>query len=81
MRHRLVGDCLLGSAFLSYAGAFNFDFRREMVQDDWLEDLTAKGVPISEPFNLQSLLTDEVEIAQWASEVIRERNSCSARHH
>jgi len=67
MRTRLIGDCLLGSAFLSYAGAFNFDFRRDMVQDDWLADLTTKGVPISKPFNLQSLLTNEVEIAQWVS--------------
>ena len=32
---KLVGDCLSGSAFLSYCGAFNFDLRKKMVYDHW----------------------------------------------
>jgi dynein heavy chain len=31
-RERLLGDCLLSSSFLSYTGAFTFDFRKKMVQ-------------------------------------------------
>jgi dynein heavy chain len=68
MRVRLLGDCLLGAAFLSYTCAFNFEFRQRMVHDDWLQDLKRKTVPVSEPFSLQSLLTSDVEIAQWGSE-------------
>jgi len=65
---RLLGDCLLGSAFLSYASAFNFDFRSRLLADSWLPDLQARKLPVSDPFSLQSLLTDEVEISQWGSE-------------
>ena len=67
-RHRLVGDCLLGSAFLSYVGAFDFDYRKRMLNDDWLKDLQTRAVPSSDPFNLEALLTDEVEISKWSSE-------------
>jgi len=67
-RVRLLGDCLLGSAFLSYASAFNFDFRSRLLADSWLPDLQARKLPVSDPFSLQSLLTDEVEISQWGSE-------------
>lgn len=28
---QLLGDCLISSAFLSYTGAFDFFFRRDMV--------------------------------------------------
>ena len=34
---RLLGDCLVGAAFLSYQGAFNYDFRYEMVFDKFIE--------------------------------------------
>jgi dynein heavy chain len=36
---KLVGDCLSGSAFLSYCGAFNYDLRNKMVYDHWKTDL------------------------------------------
>jgi dynein heavy chain len=71
-RERLVGDCMLGAAFLSYTGAFTFQFRHTMVNEDWFIDLTARNIPVSGsvdvPFDMQSLLTDEVEISKWGSE-------------
>ena len=67
-RERLVGDCLIAAAFLSYTGAFTFDYRRRMVYDDWLVDVQSKGLPMTSPFRLESLLTSEVEISKWASE-------------
>ena len=33
---RLYGDCLLGSSFLSYAGAFTADYRKELIYDKFL---------------------------------------------
>lgn len=36
---KLVGDCLSGSAFLSYCGAFNSELRQKMVYGKWKEDL------------------------------------------
>eukprot|EP01135_Chromosphaera_perkinsii_P002697 Nk52_evm65s226 gene=Nk52_evmTU65s226 len=67
-RVRLLGDCLLGSSFLSYLGAFSWEFRREMVYDLWHTDITDKEIPLSSPFTLEMLLTNDVEISSWASE-------------
>jgi dynein heavy chain len=67
-RIQLLGDCLLISGFLSYTGAFNWELRTEMIYKRWLEDLKARGVPISADFKLQKLLATDVELSKWASE-------------
>lgn len=67
-REVLVGDCLLAAAFLSYTGAFNFEFRQTMIVDVWESDVRAKAIPLSEPFKLTQTLTSDVETARWASE-------------
>ena len=67
-REYLVGDCLLAAAFLSYTGAFNFDFRDAMMVVTWEPDLREKAIALSTPFDLRKLLTSEVETARWASE-------------
>uniref|UniRef100_A0A3Q3B280 Dynein axonemal heavy chain 10 n=1 Tax=Kryptolebias marmoratus TaxID=37003 RepID=A0A3Q3B280_KRYMA len=66
-RVRLLGDCLVSAAFLSYEGAFNWDFRDEMVYQTWVQDIMERGIPLSQPFKVESLLTEEVEIS-WGSE-------------
>ncbi|CAH2295752.1 dynein heavy chain 10, axonemal [Pelobates cultripes] len=67
-RVKLLGDCLLCSAFLSYEGAFNWEFRKEMVYTEWQQDVQVREIPLSQPFRVESLLTDEVEISRWGSE-------------
>lgn len=63
-RVRLLGDCLICSAFLSYEGAFSWDFRNEMVYEVWQKDVLERGIPLSQPFRIENLLTDEVEISR-----------------
>lgn len=63
-RVRLLGDCLLAAAFLSYEGAFSWDFRNEMVYQKWVKDVQERGIPLSQPFKVENLLTDEVEISR-----------------
>ena len=63
-RVRLLGDCLIGAAFLSYEGAFSWDFRNEMVCQVWEKDVQERGIPFSQPFRVEVLLTDEVEISR-----------------
>ncbi|CAJ1068269.1 LOW QUALITY PROTEIN: dynein heavy chain 10%2C axonemal [Xyrichtys novacula] len=67
-RVRLLGDCLISAAFLSYEGAFSWVFRNEMVYQVWVKDVQERGVPLSQPFRIENLLTDEVEISRWGSE-------------
>ena len=62
---QLLGDCLVSSAFLSYVGAFSWEFRDELVYTDWVKDLRDRDVPLSEPFRLEELLTNDVEISKW----------------
>ena len=61
---RLLGDCLLSSAFLSYLGAFSWDFRRTMLTEDWEKDVINRGIPLSQPYKLEVLLTNDVEISK-----------------
>ncbi len=67
-RIRLLGDCLLAAAFLSYVGAFSWDFRHQMLVDDWQTDIIAQSIPLSQPFKLEEMLTNDVEISKWTSE-------------
>ena len=64
-RVQLMGDCLLSAAFLSYVGAFTWDFRNQLVYGDWQADLRERQVPLSQPFRLETVLTDDVEISKW----------------
>ncbi|NXE97067.1 DYH10 protein, partial [Menura novaehollandiae] len=65
---KLLGDCLLAAAFLSYEGAFSWEFRHEMLYQVWQEDIFSREIPVSHPFRLESLLTDEVEVSRWVSQ-------------
>jgi len=67
---KLIGDCLTCSSFLSYAGPFDFSFRKKMVYEHWRQDVITRQLPFSETFRLEDLLTTEVEISQWASETL-----------
>jgi dynein heavy chain len=64
---KLIGDCLTGSAFLSYCGPFNSVLRQKMIFETWKHDLISKELPNKEDFRLDTFLTDEVEVSKWAS--------------
>ena len=64
-RVRLLGDCLVCSAFLSYVGAFSWEFRKELVYEDWVNDLKTREVPLSDPYRIEDLLTNDVEISKY----------------
>jgi dynein heavy chain len=64
-KDKLIGDCLLGAAFLSYCGPFSYDFRKRMIYETWKGDIKAKNINMSDTFTVQGLLTTEQEISQW----------------
>lgn len=63
----LVGDCLLGSSFLSYVGAFTTDYRKDLIFERFLPDVRARGIPMSATFTLEALLTTDSTIQGWVS--------------
>lgn len=63
-RTQLLGDCLLSSAFLSYVGAFSWDFRHHMLRENWEKDVIERKIPLSKPYKLEELLTNDVEISK-----------------
>ncbi|KAJ3665402.1 hypothetical protein Zmor_000898 [Zophobas morio] len=67
-KDRLVGNCLLSAAFLSYAGPFTFEFRRQMIYEDWQSDILERQIPLTQPYRIEGNLTSDVEISTWNSE-------------
>ncbi|EFN51784.1 hypothetical protein CHLNCDRAFT_37234 [Chlorella variabilis] len=62
----LIGDVLLSSSFVTYAGAFNTQIRRELTH--WLPDINQRLIPTSASVSPLDMLTDESTKAQWANE-------------
>ena len=67
-KEKLLGDCLLSAGFLCYTGAFNYQFRKDMVYSDWEQDIKERSIPMSDVYKIEKLLTNDVECSRWASE-------------
>ncbi|KAL8455338.1 hypothetical protein Emag_000820 [Eimeria magna] len=67
-RHKLVGSCLAGAAFLSYAGPYTLEFRNEMLYKHWALKAREGNIPINEPFKIEDLLTTDADVAKWNNE-------------
>ena len=67
-KERLVCDCLLTCAFLSYAGPLTFEFRKRFIHDMLEANLLQLQLPLSQPFTLQGLLTTDNEMNSWRAE-------------
>merc|ERR1719181_2575760 len=61
----LVGDALVSSGTIAYAGAFTPDYRRELTQD-WQQKLISLSIPATEGCDIQQTLADPVAIRSWA---------------
>ncbi|RLV98350.1 hypothetical protein DV515_00010875 [Chloebia gouldiae] len=61
---RLVGDVLLATAFLSYSGPFNQEFR-SLLLNDWQKEMKSRKIPFCNNLNLIEMLTDAPTISEW----------------
>lgn len=61
---RLVGDVLLATAFLSYSGPFNQEFRTLMMKG-WEKELRRSNIPFTPDLNVMALLVDNATIGEW----------------
>jgi dynein heavy chain len=64
----LVGDAMLAASFVSYIGSFNAQFRKQLGDDIWLQDILNREIPITAELDPLTILSDEGRIAQMQSE-------------
>eukprot|EP01079_Euglenida_sp_SAG-EU17-18_P007418 gene7417-6958_t len=60
----LVGDTLLASAFLAYAGPFPSHYRDDMLQKTWAK-MVRKSIPASKRFNFVEFMVDPTTVREW----------------
>jgi len=61
----IIGDVLLASAFVSYVGPFNKQFRDIIINDNFIEFFKKNNIPMSPAGNPLSVLSDEATVAGW----------------
>ncbi|XP_055363688.1 dynein axonemal heavy chain 5 [Betta splendens] len=60
----LVGDVLLSTGFLSYAGPFNQEYR-SLLLELWKNEMEEKKIPFSPDLNVTGLLVDNATVSEW----------------
>jgi dynein heavy chain len=60
----VVGDALVGAAFLSYAGPFESSFRHELLTG-WIASVQEQEIPISADFNFCTFLAKPTDVRDW----------------
>ncbi|XP_070603204.1 dynein axonemal heavy chain 5 isoform X1 [Erythrolamprus reginae] len=61
---RLVGDVLLATAFLSYSGPFNQEFRNRLLTS-WQKEMSTRKIPFENHLNLTEMLIDAPTVSEW----------------
>jgi dynein heavy chain len=64
-KKRLVGDCAIGCAFVSYCGPFNQQYREYLINEKFTTDCDQRGVPVTKGLDVVSFLTDVGTIGDW----------------
>uniref|UniRef100_A0A669P7L0 AAA+ ATPase domain-containing protein n=1 Tax=Phasianus colchicus TaxID=9054 RepID=A0A669P7L0_PHACC len=60
----LVGNVLLATAFLSYSGPFNQEYRNLLLHL-WKKEMNSSKIPYSNDLNLTSMLVDNATVSEW----------------
>jgi dynein heavy chain len=61
----IIGDVLLASAFVSYVGPFNKQFRDRIIVDSFMPFFGQNNIPMSLNSNPVDILTDDAKCAVW----------------
>ena len=60
----LVGDCLIASGFLSYAGPFDTLYRDELMEK-WVGGIQTNTLPLNENFSFALFLAKPTDVRDW----------------
>jgi len=66
----IVGNVLIASSFVSYAGPFSKDFRSLMINEKFLGYMAEHRIPMSPDASPVSILTAESTIAMWNKDML-----------
>ena len=61
----LIGDCLLGAAFLSYMGPFVSAYRLRIMDKKWVPTVQEAGIPYTRGFSLSTFLARPTDVRFW----------------
>ncbi|KZC13452.1 Dynein heavy chain 10, axonemal [Dufourea novaeangliae] len=64
----IVGNCVLSAGFLAYSGPFSYEYRNQMLYEEWKNSIVEKRIPLIENFKIDTQLSNDVEISTWSSE-------------
>eukprot|EP00927_Polykrikos_kofoidii_P060882 TRINITY_DN55787_c0_g1_i1.p1 TRINITY_DN55787_c0_g1~~TRINITY_DN55787_c0_g1_i1.p1 ORF type:complete len:1359 (-),score=233.84 TRINITY_DN55787_c0_g1_i1:102-4157(-) len=65
---KLIGNCLLASAFVGYISPFSARFREELWKECWTKDLVEKQIPMTAGIDPLNVLANDADVAQWLNE-------------
>lgn len=65
---KLIGNCLLASAFVGYISPFSMRLRGDLWKDQWLVCIKEMGIPMSDSLDPLKVLSNEADIAGWQNE-------------
>jgi dynein heavy chain len=69
LKNKIGGDCILASAFVSYVGVFNNQFRDNLIKK-WKELIAMKDIPITPDLDLVRVLITDAKILKFKSEAL-----------
>ena len=61
---KLVGDCLLSAAFMSYCGPFPADYRQDLCLN-WKNMVQAEKLDYSEDYKFSSFMATDAQAREW----------------
>ena len=61
---KLVGDCILAAAFMSYAGPFPSEYRDNLVQN-WKSTIEVEKIPFTRKFEFSEFLAGQALAREW----------------
>jgi len=64
-KRRLVGNVSLATAFISYCGPFNSEFRDILSVDYFSYDMKKRNIPLTPDLNLVNFLVDDATVGEW----------------
>ena len=69
-RMRLIGDAAMATAFVSYCGPFNQQYRKKILSEYFYKECCDLNISVTNDLNVNKFLCDDSVIAEWNSQTL-----------